>query len=204
MPLKVGLTGGIGSGKTTVSNRFQELGIPVIDTDIIAHELVKPGSTILQHIVDDFGQDVLQKDHNLDRGKLRTLVFNDPTAKQRLEAILHPAIKQQVIEQLESIDCPYCIIVVPLLIETDFVNIVDRILIIEAPEHKRIEWLKSRGLQETEIKNIMSSQASSAERLEKADDIIYNDGSLTELAQQVDTLHQHYNRIAQELNAKHR
>lgn len=194
--LKVGLTGGIGSGKTAVSDRFAELGAPVIDTDILAREVVEPGEPALDELVDAFGDDILDGDGALDREKLRRIAFADPDNKRRLESIVHPAIRERVanrLKELEKQDVPYCIIVVPLLVETNFQELVDRVLVVEAPRERRIQWVMKRsGLSREEVEQFMDSQASSEARRHVAHDIIENNGTLDELLEHVDRLHAKY------------
>lgn len=194
--LKVGLTGGIGSGKTTVSDRFRDLGAPVIDTDVLAREVVAPGEPALEQLTDAFGSDILRDDGTLDRNRLRQKAFDDPEAKRRMESILHPAIRQRLggrLDALEKLDAPYCIIVVPLLVETNFQELVDRVLVVEAPRERRIQWVMKRsGISREEVEKIMASQASAAERRHVAHDIIDNNGGLEELLEHVDRLHAKY------------
>lgn len=194
--LKVGLTGGIGSGKTTVSDHFRHLGAPVIDTDVLAREVVAPGEPALEQLVDAFGRDILRDDGTLDRDRLRECVFDDPAARRRVESILHPAIRQRLRERLHELDredVPYCILVVPLLVETDFQEMVDRVLVVEAPRERRIQWVMARsGISREEVEKIMESQASSEERMHAAHDVLYNDGSVEDLLDGVDRLHAKY------------
>lgn len=194
--LKIGLTGGIGSGKTTVSDRFEELGAPVIDTDVLAREVVEPGEPALDKLVEAFGGGILRDDGSLDRDRLREMVFADPSVKQRVESILHPAIREKLnarLNELEKQDEPYCIIVVPLLVETDFRELVHRVLVIEAPRERRIQWVTARGgMNRAEVEKIMDAQASSGERLRVAHDIVHNDGGLEDLMAKVDRLHAKY------------
>lgn len=194
--LKIGLTGGIGSGKTTVSKRFEELGAPVIDTDVLARQVVAPGEPALEQLVDAFGRDILNSDATLDRTHLREIVFADPQNKNRVESILHPAIRQRLCDELEALsrrDVPYCIIVVPLLVETDFQDMVDRVLVIEAPRARRIDWVMHRnGMSRAEVEKIMDTQASSAERLRVAHDVVHNEGTVEQLLEKVDRLHAKY------------
>ncbi len=194
--LKVGLTGGIGSGKTAVSDRFADLGAPVIDTDVLAREVVAPGEPALEQLTDAFGNEILREDGTLDRDGLRSKVFDDPEARRRVEAILHPAIRQRLrgrLRELEKQDETYCIIVVPLLVETGFQELVDRVLVVEAPRERRIEWVMARnGMAREEVERIMDAQASSEERQSVAHDIIDNDGGLEDLLEKVDRLHAKY------------
>jgi len=194
--LKVGLTGGIGSGKTAVSDRFAELGAPVIDTDVLAREVVEPGEPALEKLVEAFGREILDGDGALDRGRLRRIAFSDPENKRRLESIVHPAIRQRLaarLKELEKQEFPYCIIVVPLLVETNFQELVDRVLAVEAPRERRIQWvMKRNGLSRKEVEAFMDSQASTEERRHVAHDIIENNGTLEELLEHVDRLHAKY------------
>lgn len=194
--LKVGLTGGIGSGKTTVSDCFQQLGAPVIDTDVLAREVVEPGEPALQALVQVFGEEILQDDGRLDRESLRKTAFATPAAREKLESILHPVIRHRVEKQLEDLsqrEVPYCIIVVPLLVETDFIEVVDRVLVVEAPRERRIEWVMQRsGMTRREVEGIMDSQADSEERLRVAQDVLHNDGSVADLEGKVNRLHAKY------------
>jgi dephospho-CoA kinase len=191
--LRIGLTGGIGSGKTVVSDRLAELGIPVIDTDVLAREVVEPGEPTLDRLAEMFGNDILQADGRLDRERLRALVFSNPGAKKRLESIMHPAIRDKLQKRAETLESPYCVIVVPLLVETNFQEMVDRVLVVDAPREQRIRWVMERnGMTRSNVEQIMESQASSEERARVADDIIDNDGTLEELRRKVDRLHAEY------------
>lgn len=194
--LRIGLTGGIGSGKTTVSRRFEALGAPVIDTDVLAREVVEPGEPTLDKLVEAFGHGILREDGRLNRERLRDMAFADPTAKRTLESIMHPAIRERLherLEELEDRDVPYCVVVVPLLVETSFQEMVDRVLVVEAQRERRIEWLMDRtGMTREEIARIMDSQATPEERLRVAHDVVRNDGSLRELEKEVDRLHTKY------------
>ncbi|MGA8259059.1 MAG: dephospho-CoA kinase [Arenicellales bacterium] len=194
--LKIGLTGGIGSGKTEVSGRFEALGAPVIDTDVLAREVVEPGEPALGRLVEAFGDEILQADGGLDRHRLRQRAFADPAAKQRLEAILHPAIRERLrvrLERLEQEGAPYCVIVVPLLVETDFHEMVDRVLVVEAERELRVQRVMSRaGMEKVDVERIMDTQATAEQRLGVAHDVIHNDGTLNELRAKVDRLHAKY------------
>ncbi len=194
--LRVGLTGGIGSGKTAVSDRFEDLGAPVVDTDVLAREVVEPGEPALDELVKHFGKAILDSDGNLDRARLREMVFSDPGKKQRVESILHPAIRRRLQDKLKALekdDHPYCIIVVPLLVETDFQEMVDRVLVVEAPRERRIQWVMSRsGMSREQVEAVMDTQASSEARRAVAHDIIDNDGSLADLLEKVDRFHAKY------------
>ena len=189
--LKVGLTGGIGVGKTIVSNQFRKLGVPVIDTDVIAHELTAPGSVVLQEIVSAFGKNILTEDGELDRKRLGGIVFSNVAEKIKLEAILHPRIKDITLDRVQELSGLYCILVVPLLIETDFITLVDKVLVVDAADSSRIGWIQQRSkLSEDEIKNIIESQTSRRERLAVADYVIENDGTVKVLEARVVELHE--------------
>jgi len=193
--LKVGLTGGIGSGKTAVSSLFHNLGIPIIDTDIIAHDLVNNDLPILKKIVAAFGPDILDEAGKIDRKKLAHIIFNNAENKRRLETILHPEIRNEVNRQILSFNTsdsppPYVIIVIPLLIETDFDNLVDRILVVISDESVRIERIKQRDNRSLdEIQAIIASQVSDDKRLRAADDILENNKDFSTLASGVQHLH---------------
>lgn len=190
--LRIGLTGGIGSGKTVVSKRFQQLGVPIIDTDEIAHALTTPNSVALSEVVREFGAQIV-RDGELDRNALRKRIFNDPVARRNLEAILHPRIRDEVNRRMKTLDAPYCLIVVPLMVETGFQDLVDRVLVVEAPAEKRLRWLAARnGLSRADIQQIFSAQASDTERAAIADDLIRNDGDVAKLVRRVDDLHRRY------------
>ena len=200
--LKVGLTGGIGSGKTSVSDLFENLGVPVIDTDIIARELVDNNAEVLQEITDTFGQDLLNPDGRLNRKKLAQLVFKVKENKQRLENILHPKIQQQVLIQLQELASTaeppaYAIIVVPLLIEANYYNLIDRVLVVSADEKTRIERVVQRDNRSVnEIRSIMNNQIDDQERQQVADDIIENNSNIEDLTAKVVKLHEKYVNLA--------
>jgi dephospho-CoA kinase len=208
--LTVGLTGGIGSGKTTVSDLFAERGVAIIDTDVIAHQLVNENKSILKQISRTFGDAVLLDSGELDRKQLATIVFNDRHAKQQLENILHPAIRAVVKQQIQSLDrhnhtsgahisdnTPYAIVVIPLLFETGFHDLIDRILVVTADEDIRIRRVKQRDdRSEDEIRSIIHHQVSDETRINGADDIIQNDNDFNDLRDQVHQLHKKYSRLA--------
>ncbi|MGB7934390.1 MAG: dephospho-CoA kinase [Gammaproteobacteria bacterium] len=196
-PLIVGLTGGIGSGKSIVAVIFQQLGIPVIDADVIAHALVEPGQPALGEIIKTFGPDSVDASGVLDRNRLRKLVFSDAEKRRRLEAILHPKIRREITALTANIQTPYCIVVIPLLLETDQRDLVDRILVVDAGVDNQIARVTMRnGLPRHEIIAVIAAQASRDNRLAAADDVINNDGSLDELADQVRAHHEKYLEIA--------
>jgi dephospho-CoA kinase len=194
---KVGLTGGIASGKTTVSNMFAELGVPVIDTDIVAREVVEPGKPTIEAIRERFGDAVISKSGTLERGEMRKIVFRDDTARADLEAILHPRIGAEVRRQSALLDAPYQIIAVPLLVDSALLQFVDRVLVVDCEEDTQIHRLMQRdsGTIE-EAKRILASQSSRDERLAIADDVIRNDRDLAHLRRRVTALHDRYRRLA--------
>ncbi len=191
--LRVGLTGGIGSGKTTVSDRLEELGVTVIDADRIAHELTRAGQPALRAIVCKFGDTVLTPNGELDRERLRDIVFRAPARRQILERILHPQIRAEMARRIRDVNDPYCVLAIPLLAETGPHRLVDRVLVVDASDHKRRLWLKSRsGLDNDQITAIFAAQASREKRLAIADDILVNDDDIGTLIRQVNALHQKY------------
>lgn len=190
---KVGLTGGIGSGKSTAAEIFSELGVPLIDADIIARELVEPGQAALKEIIAAFGREVLDAEENLDRTRLRNLVFSSKEHKLRLEAILHPRILQELSCRAARLTTPYCILVIPLLIETGQKNLVNRILVIDTSEEVQRRRLKTRdGFSDAEIDAALRAQSTRAARLAAADDIIENNTDLATLRHQVKHYHRKY------------
>jgi dephospho-CoA kinase len=191
----VGLTGGIGSGKSTVAALFARHGVLVIDTDAIAHRLTAAGGVAIPAIRAAFGDAVLAPDGALDRAAMRRRVFADANARKRLEAILHPLIRQQVERELARLEAqPYAIVVIPLLVETAaYGDLVERILVVDCDEASQVERVCARnGLALQEVEAIMAAQASRAQRLAVADDVIDNTGDGTALAAQVDALHRKY------------
>ena len=195
--LVVGLTGGIGSGKTTVANGFSALGVPVIDTDKLARELVEPGQPALDEIISTFGSEAITADGHLDRDYMRQLIFSNSHRKSQLEAILHPRIRQRVRALLADIRSPYCIVVIPLLLETGQTDLVDRILVVDSPEKEQLTRVAARdSLSDNAIKAIINSQVDRDTRLAAADDIIVNDRGMSELTGHIRKLHRHYMDIA--------
>ncbi|MBI3431202.1 MAG: dephospho-CoA kinase [Hydrogenophilales bacterium] len=190
----VGLTGGIGSGKSTVADLFAELGTPVIDTDAIAHELTAPAGAALGAIRASFGESVMQVDGTLDRAALRRRVFSDASARHQLEAILHPRIRQAVAQTLATLTGPYALIVIPLLVETGgYRGVLNRVLVVDCPEDLQVARVMARnGLAQGEVEAILAAQAGRPERLAAADDVILNTASPEALRTQVATLHRRY------------
>ncbi len=195
--LIVGLTGGIGSGKTAVSDIFAHHGVPIVDTDVLARELVAPGQPALKEIVEEFGPVCMNTDGELDRNYLRKTVFANPLLRKRLEAILHPRIRQAIRQQLVVIKAPYCIVVIPLLVETGMTELVHHVLVVDVPEAVQINRVIGRDhTDEAQVKRILASQSDRRQRLAMADEIIDNSGTLSDLETRVNTLHQEYLRLA--------
>jgi dephospho-CoA kinase len=190
----VGLTGGIGCGKSTVAELFAERGANIVDTDRIAHELTGSGGAAMPALLAEFGEDYLAADGALDRARMRELVFADPQARLRLEAILHPGIRAAALAAAASATGSYVVFVVPLLVERGNWNqIIRRILVIDCPEQLQISRVMARnGLQEAQVKAIMATQVPRQARLAAADDIINNDAELETLLPQIDALHAQY------------
>jgi len=195
MTYVVGLTGGIGSGKSAVADLFAARGVNVVDADAVAHALTKSGGGAMPAIRAEFGDDVADGDGALDRAAMRARVFADPSARKRLEAILHPMIREESERRLAAgADAPYAILMVPLLVESgNYRERVDRIAVVDCAEATQIARVMSRnGLSREEVERILAAQATRAERLAAADDVIDNDGALAALAPQVERLHSRY------------
>ena len=201
MSYQVGLTGGIGSGKSTVATLFKKCGVTVIDSDTISHHLAQPGGAAIPAIRATFGDSYINADGALDRPRMRQLVFSDAAAKQQLEEIMHPLIRAQMLAQAQSSHpasvsgvAPYLLLVVPLLFEAaDYQALVQRILVVDcAPATQVARAMRRSGLSEQEVRTIMAQQIARAERLKHANDIIQNDADLDTLRLQVERLHQHY------------
>lgn len=191
--LVVGLTGGIGSGKSTVAEIFSGFGVPVIDTDAISHQLTVPGGEALGAIRDAFGDAVMRDDGSLDRVALRRRVFADDAARRQLEAVMHPRIRRRVEQALVALSAPYALIVIPLLVETGgYRDLLNRVLVVDCPEDTQIERVMARGLSRDEAVAVLAAQASRAERLAAADDVILNTASIDALPPLVAQLHQRY------------
>lgn len=197
--LVVGLTGGIGSGKSVVAKLFAQLGAAITDTDTIAHQLTAPNQPALAEISAAFGTDVLLPDGTLDRANLRQQVFGNSQAKETLEAILHPRIREAVASELiQPTDAPYRILVVPLLFEAEgYSTLIQRSLVVDCPTSLQIERAMARSrLKEAEVRAIINAQISRNDRINRADDIITNDSSLEKLAEKVSEIHKKYIRLA--------
>lgn len=195
--LRIGLTGGIGSGKSTVAALFAEHAVPVIDADAIAHRLTLPGGIATEQIIQAFGTDILAPDKSLDRKRLGARVFNDPAQRARLEAILHPLIRAEMQSAMRQLKVPYCLLMIPLLIETRQQDMVDRILVVDVDENTQLLRTQARdGRSADEIRAILAAQIDRSQRLKQADDCITNNDDVTALKAQVDALHRKYVSLA--------
>lgn len=191
--LVIGLTGGIGSGKSMTADMFAARGIPVIDADVIARELVEPGMPALTEIAARFGPGVIGPEGRLDRNALRQHIFDDPAARADLEAILHPRIRQRMRDRIGELHSSYCVLVIPLLVETGQHDLVHRVLVVDAPEATQRERVRHRDdLDSDEIEAILHAQTDRRARLAVADDVIHNDSDVASLEAQVDALHRKY------------
>lgn len=191
--LRIGLTGGIGSGKSTVAGMFARLGAPIIDTDAIAHELTRRGAPGYRQVITAFGEDYLGPDGELDRRALGARVFRQAQDRHRLEAILHPLIRAEVVRLLGSVSYPYVVIVVPLLLEAGFTDLVDRVLVVDASAAEQIRRARARSaLSEEEIRLVMQSQLDRKARLAAAHDVLSNEAGLGQLEVAVGELHRRY------------
>ncbi len=189
----VGLTGGIGSGKTAVSDLFQDLGITIVDADLASRVVVEKGREELNKIAEHFGEDILTSDGELDRSKLREVIFNSEEEKLWLESLLHPAIASQIQKELDSSSSPYTILVSPLLLETNQKNFCSTVLVVDVPVETQIERTSKRdNVSEEQIKSIIASQINRDSRLEQADEVILNDGSIESLESKVQELHKKF------------
>ena len=196
-PFRIGLTGGIASGKSTVADMFADLGVPIIDTDVIARQVVEPGRPALAEIRAAFGDHMIRPDGTLDRQALRAVVFADPAKRKALEGMLHPRIRDEAARQSAAADGPYQIIVVPLLAESPMRRDMDRVLVVDCSEDVQLARLLARDSDtEQQARRIMASQASREERLRIADDVIRNDGDRADTERQVRGLHRRYMELA--------
>lgn len=195
--LTIALTGGIGSGKSTVAALFAERGAHIIDADVIARELTAPAGAALPEIAAVFGKRAIAADGGLDREHMRSLVFNDPVQRRRLESILHPRIRTEIQHRRDLAVGPYCMLVIPLLIETGRQYQADRVLVVDASEPVQVERVRRRsGLDHDQIRRMIASQATRDERRAAADDLIDNDGPIEDLFAQVESLHHRYRSLA--------
>ena len=197
--LRIALTGGIGSGKSTVAALFAKRGAPVIDADSIARELAAPGQPALQKMIEAFGQHIIQANGALDRKKLREIIFNDQTAKARLEAILHTLVYAEIDRRIDRAEYPYCLAVIPLLLETGRQARFDRVLLIDLPERLQHERALRRDRSAPAlIKKMIASQITRADRLQYGADVIDNTGAIDALDGQAQSLHARYLQIAKD------
>lgn len=191
--LRIGLTGGIGSGKSTVAALFAEHAVPIIDADAIAHRLTLPDGAAIGRIIQAFGTDILAPDRSLDRKRLAARVFNNPAQRTRLETILHPLIRTEMQNAVRQLKTPYCLLMIPLLIETQQQDLVDRILVVDVDEDTQLLRTQARdGRSTEEIRAILAAQIDRSQRLKQADDCITNNGDVATLKAQVDALHRKY------------
>ena len=196
MSFVVGLTGGIGSGKSAVADEFGRLGASIVDTDVISHELTGKGGSAVPEIERSFGKSFVA-DGAMDRKKMRDHVFGNPAEKKKLEALLHPMIREESRRRIAAASGPYVVHVIPLLVESgDYRSRVDRVLVVDAPEEAQAARVRSRGLSDAEIRAIIAAQVSRERRLAAADDVIDNSGTIDALRQAVFALHQKYLQFA--------
>jgi dephospho-CoA kinase len=200
--LRIGLTGGIASGKSTVAQRFMELGVPVIDADEAARAVVAPGQPGLTAVIKRFGSSVLATDGTLNRGALRNLVFADTQSRSDLEAILHPLIRAEMNRRESLAIGPYTVMAIPLLVESGTLDRVDRVLVIDTDEAIQVRRVMARdNCTEEQARAILSAQASRADRNKAADNVVENSGSVSDLRQAVDRLHESYLKLAEKTPA---
>ncbi len=191
--LTVTLTGGIGSGKTTVSRQFERLGVPVVDTDLLARELVEPGQIALDEICQHFGRQILNQDGSLNRAELRSVIFNAPKERKKLEQILHPKIRSLTLERLNALTAPYAIVVIPLLLESGMPNPGDLTLVVDLPVEAQNRRVQARdGMNQQQVEKIIQAQVGRQQRLDIADDVIDNSTTADKVEEQVAQLHRHY------------
>ena len=204
MPYVIGLTGGIGAGKSAAAGMLEELGAAIVDTDVIAHELTRAGGSAVDAIRDEFGAEYIGPDGGLHRARMRLLVFQDSGAKKRLEAILHPLIREQSRARIAAAARPYVVVVVPLLLETGaYGDLTDRVLVVDSTEEQQVERVARRsGLTEDDVRAIMAAQLPRALRLSRADDVLTNDGGMEDLRDQVRRLHSKYLEMARQARSR--
>lgn len=191
--LRVGLTGGIGTGKTTVADLFAGYGAPIVDADAIAKQLLEPGQAAYQQTIKRFGKDILHDNGHIDRNRLRKRVFDIPQERKHLEAIIHPQVRSEISTTVNKLDALYCIIVIPLLFEAEQEDLVDRVLVVDADRDHQIQRATKRSnLSTDEVTKIIDAQISRQQRLERADDVITNNDNLEQLEQKVEKLHHKY------------
>jgi dephospho-CoA kinase len=196
--LRIGLTGGIASGKSTVAQRFLDLGVPVIDADEAARAVVAPGTPGLAKVIQRFGGGMVAANGELDRRSLRELIFSDPGARRDLEAVLHPFIRANMEDRAQTAHGPYIVMAIPLLVESGSIDRVDRILVVDVDEAVQLQRVMARdGCSLEQARAILESQASRSARLTAADDVLLNAGTVTDLRQSVDRLHERYLKLAE-------
>jgi dephospho-CoA kinase len=196
----VALTGGIGSGKTTVANLFAMQGVPLIDADVIAREITEPDQIAFAEIITHFKETTLLADGKLNRAKLREIIFTKPHERTWLENLLHPLIRDEIKRRLLKITSPYCLLIIPLLFEVQPYAFINRILVVDSSTHEQIKRVSERDKTPVEqIEAILNAQINRAERLARAHDVIHNDGKLEDIKPQVQTLHQMYLELAARL-----
>ncbi|WP_318402426.1 dephospho-CoA kinase [Photobacterium leiognathi] len=200
MSLVIGLTGGIGSGKTTVANLFADTyGIDIIDADIVAREVVEPNTFGLNAIIEKCGKEILLEDGTLNRAKLRDAIFSQPELKTWLNNLLHPLIREKMQQDINQSQSPYCLLVVPLMVENNLQTMTNRLLVVDVDEQVQIQRTQQRdNVSIKQIKNILASQASREQRLDAADDVITNNGDNKALVSQVEQLHLQYLKMSQD------
>ncbi len=203
MTYVIGITGGIGSGKTLVSDRFATLGVPIVDTDVIARIIVEPEQIALLELVKVFGSSILLESGHLDRAQLRKLAFADSASKKQLDDITHPAIRDETFKQIQAVDSPYCLVVVPLLTaNSPFGAIMQRVLVVTADKEVKIQRVQQRSeLSRNETESIMNTQLNDEQREQFANDIIVNDGTIDETYDAVAQLHKQYLELAKAYRA---
>jgi dephospho-CoA kinase len=195
--LTVGLTGGIASGKSLVASSFERLGIETIDADDVARDIVEPGEPALAEIAEHFGPDVIGDDGRMIRPRMRQIVFDDPSAREKLEAITHPRIRQELARRRDACETEYCMLVIPLMLKTGMDDLVTRVLVVDAPEHVQLERLIQRdGIDEALARKMIAAQDTRQLRLARADDVLLNTGPRKDIADLAAALHAGYSRLA--------
>ena len=199
--LTIALTGGIGSGKSCVASIFENLGVPILDTDIIAKEISMPDMPIFKNIINEFGKEILTDSGQLDRIKLANIIFNNTQKRIKLEGIMHPEIFKSIKTKVDLINYPYCVVIIPLLVETKTMKNFDRVLVIDSEENNKIKRVLERDKISPELlNNIIKIQVNRVERLKHADDIINNNRTIDDLNKSVDFLHKKYLKISNKKN----
>ena len=197
--LTIALTGGIGSGKTSIASIFKSLGVPIIDSDTISKEIILPGKPCFKDIVNEFGEEMLTNKGTIDRYKLRDIIFNNDKARIKLENITHPIIFKNIDIQTSLINYPYCLVIVPLLIETKSVKYFDKVLLVDTLENIQFERVSKRdSMSPTLLRKIIKTQATRSERLKYADDIIENNNEIGNLNEYINILHKKYLTLSKE------